>query len=332
MGSWKTFFWQCMAFIVVIAVVAIVAPPAAKLWVVLCGIGCLALFLVVSLRRHKEVRDLAAQIDEVLHNGRELNFTAYREGDIAVLANELGKMVARLTRLSKTLSQERNALAEALADISHQIRTPLTAISLRLPAIEKADDPTERKRLMRELESMIERVSWLQTTLLKIAKVDAGAIHVEQQTVRVADLVERAVAPLEANFDLREIVLERKIDDAATFQGDILWSAEALQNIVKNCMEHTPAGGTVRIEVVEDTLATTITVTDTGAGISAEDLPQLFERFYRGKSDASPNAEGFGIGLALAQSLISVQGGTIRAGNDAAGGACFRIAFPKLVV
>lgn len=332
MGSWNTLVYQSLAFIAITVLLVVFSPGEAKLWVASCGAACLTLFIVFSIWRHKEIRRLAGQIDEVLHNGRSIDLASYREGDVAVLANELGKMVARLSRLSNSLSKERNALADALADISHQTRTPLTAISLRLPVIEAAEDASERKRLVRELESMIERMSWLQTTLLKIAKADAGAIHVEQRTVSAAEAIQRALAPLEPSFDLRDIALIVELEGDATFQGDLLWSAEAIQNIAKNCMEHTPAGGMVRIRASENALATTIVITDTGAGFAEADLPHLFERFYRGSNANAPTQEGFGIGLSLAQSLISVQGGTIRAGNAAEGGARFQIAFPKITV
>ena len=124
-----------------------------------------------------------------------MDFSNCHEGDVAVLANELSKMVSRLSRTRDQLSRERNALADSLADVSHQIRTPLAAITLMLPVVERADDARERKRAVRELESMIERVSWLVTTLLKIAKVDAGAMHVERREVSAADVARRAVAP-----------------------------------------------------------------------------------------------------------------------------------------
>ncbi len=113
-----------------------------------------------------------------------------------------------------------------------------------------------------------------------------------------------------------------------SFTGDAAWSAEALGNVLKNCLEHTPAGGTVRVSAREDAVALRLHVTDTGPGIAAEDLPHLFERFYRGEG-----SEGFGIGLPLARSLTIAQGGTLRAGNDrATGGARFDFAFPKMVV
>ena len=204
-----------------------------------------------------------------------------------------------------------------------------------LPVVERADDARERKRAVRELESMIERVSWLVTTLLKIAKVDAGAMHVERREVRAAEVARRAVAPLATAMDLRDVNLVMELDETATFQGDAPWTAEAVENIAKNCMEHTPPGGTVTVVVREDALATTIAVSDTGPGIAPEDLPHIFERFYRGGAVEEANVAqpaGFGIGLSLAQALVSAQGGTLRASNNPDGGARFEIAFPKLVV
>lgn len=352
----------------VVAVLIWAAPTDAKLWVAATGAALIALFLGISLHRHRQIRRLVAEIDEVLHAGRAVGFSNCREGDVAVLANELGKVVARLSRMSEMLASESRALADALADVSHQIRTPLTAIALMLPVVERADDPRERKRALRELEAMIERVSWLVTTLLKIAKVDAGAMHVERREVRAADVVRRAVAPLATAMDLRDVNLVLQLDEAATFQGDAPWTAEAVENIAKNCMEHTPAGGTVTVAVREDALACSITVSDTGSGIAPEDLPHIFERFYRGRgasavalapeetaegmatqiaaeeasqvavaasADAACDVRqpaGFGIGLSLAQALVSAQGGTLRAANNPEGGARFEISFPKLVV
>ena len=292
-------------------------------------------FLAVSLRRRSEIRRLTDEIDEVLNLGRRLSFSNCREGDIAVLANELEKMVARLSRLTSQIENEKTALADSLADISHQIRTPLTAAELMLPAIERATDEEQRKRLARDLEHLLDRVSWLVATLLKMAKVDAGALHMESRPVSVASMVARACAPLELSLDLRGIALVIEIPGNAHFTGDETWCAEAIENIVKNSMEHCQAGGTITIRAEEDALACHISISDDGPGISEEDLPHLFERFYRGTG--SKEGEGFGVGLALARSLISGQGGTLRAANvpgedGGSAGAVFEVAFPKIRV
>ncbi len=220
MGSASTLVRQCAVLAVLVALVAWAAPAEAKVWVLATGALALTFFLGVSLYRHRQIRRLADEVDEVLHSGRRVDFSNCREGDVAVLANELGKMTARLARTSESLAAERNALADSLADVSHQIRTPLTAVTLMLPVVERADDSLERKRAVRRLEIMIERVSWLVTTLLKIAKVDAGAMHVERRCVNAAAVVHRAVAPLETAMDLRDVALVLDLDEAATFQGD----------------------------------------------------------------------------------------------------------------
>lgn len=308
---------------------------AAALCCAVLSLLAIAFFVVISLRRQREIRLLAAEIDEVLNLGRRLSFSNCREGDVAVLANELEKMVTRLARLTAQLEAEKGALADALADISHQIRTPLTAAELMLPAIERADDEEQRKRLARDLENLLERVSWLVTTLLKMAKVDAGALRMESRPVRVGDAVARACEPLALSLDLRGIAIVTEIADDATFTGDETWCAEAIENIVKNSMEHCEPGGTITIRAEQDALACRIFVSDDGPGISSEDLPHLFERFYRGTG--AKEGEGFGVGLALARSLIAGQGGSLRAANlhgedGTPAGAVFEIAFPKIRV
>ncbi|MEI3376319.1 MAG: HAMP domain-containing sensor histidine kinase [Coriobacteriales bacterium] len=321
--------------IAVTAAAYVVAGTRATLCCAALALVAIAFFLVISLHRRAEMRRLTAEIDEVLNMGRRLSFSDCREGDVAVLANELEKMVARLARLTSQLEDEKGALADALADISHQIRTPLTAVELMLPAIERADDPEQRKQLVRELEHLLERVSWLVATLLKMAKVDAGALRMESRPVSVDAMVSRACGPLELPLDLRGIALAREIPEGLGFKGDETWCAEALENIVKNSMEHCATGGTITIRATEDALACRIFVSDDGPGISDEDLPHLFERFYRGVG--SKHGEGFGVGLALARSLITGQGGSLRAANlsgedGAPAGALFEMAFPKLCV
>ena len=237
MGSLSTLLRQAAVLAALCAVLAWLAPTDAKLWVVAMGLVSLGLFCGISLYRHRQIMRLAAEIDEVLHGGRRVDFSTCREGDVAILTSELAKMVARLGRTRDQLSHERNALADALADVSHQIRTPLTAIGLMLPLIERTDDGRERRRLVRELEGMLDQVSWLVTTLLKIAKVDAGAMHVERREVLAGEVARRAVGPLATAMDLRDVNLVLDLDEAATFVGDAPWSAEDLQG-AHSCRWH----------------------------------------------------------------------------------------------
>lgn len=327
-------------FLIVISATVIgaayfVSGAQAALWCFAIAFVAVTFFVAVSMRRRAEIRRLSDEIDEVLHFGRRLSFSNCREGDVAVLANELEKMVVRLGRLTAQLENEKTALADSLADVSHQIRTPLTAVELMLPAIERAEDEEIRKRLLRDLEHLVGRISWLVATLLKMAKIDAGALHMESRPVYVSEAVTRACAPLEMSLDLRGINLVCNIPEHAQFSGDEVWSAEAIENVVKNSMEHCDSGGTITICAEEDALACRISISDDGAGIPEEDLPHLFERFYRGAN--SKEGEGFGVGLALARTLVSGQGGSLRAANllDAEGnsaGASFEIAFPKLCI
>ncbi len=311
-----------------------VSDKAAAAWCGLAGLVSCLLFSVFSFVRYREIAQLAAQMNEVLHGGRRVSFSDCREGDVAILRAEASKLVSNLARATEHIRNEKGALADALADISHQIRTPLTAMSLLIPVAERADDPEARTRALRELERMMDRISWLVTTLLRLARLDAGALTFERRPVRAADAISRALSPLELSLEVRGINLTVDAADV-TFMGDAAWTAEALENIVKNCAEATGSDGQVRVVATENALATHITVSDNGPGIPEEDLPHIFERFYRSKvrQDADELAsQGFGIGLALAQALISAQGATLRARNLAQGGASFDIAFPKLIV
>lgn len=333
-------FWRQLAVMgLAVVVLAAVARTVGGAGCLAGGVGAMAVFAVVSARRYREIGCLASEVDEVLHSGRQLSFSTCREGDVEVLRNELSKMVVRLVRTADQLEQEKVLLSDAMADISHQIRTPLTALSLMLPRLERTENPAARKQLAREAEALLDRLSWLMASLLRMAKIDAGALSMEARDVDAHALAQRATKPLEMAFNLHGVTLHIEGDEGATFTGDARWTAEALENIVKNCLEHTPVGGSVTVQVTEDALATRFVVSDTGCGIADEDLPHVFERFYRGRQvtatpseEASALPEGFGIGLSLAQALVGAQGGTVRVRNRTEGGARFEVAFPKLTV
>ena len=302
-------------------------------------------FAVLTRLRYRQLAQLSANIDAVLHGERDLDFSSMAEGELAVLSSELDKMVTRLNLTIDELAHEKQALADALADISHQIKTPLTSLSITTELVRKhlieMPECVEDLERLRKIEQLEMRVEHLVGTLLKLARLDAGTISLARETVAVEAMVRRATQPLTVALDIAGVSLEIEVVEGCSFTGDLAWSAEALENIVKNCMEHTPSGGYVRIVAWEDALACRIRVTDTGPGIADEDLPHIFERFYRGTREAegstAVNPAGVGIGLSLAQSLIAAQEGSLAASNvrDASGtvtGAQFDIVFFKAVV
>lgn len=321
------------------------AGPAAACAALAAGIVTAIPFIALTRQRYRALAALSRSIDDALHGDRSIDFSSMSEGELAILTNELGKMASRLTLTAEELAREKQMLADALADISHQIKTPLTSLSItteivRKHLVDRGDLADEVERL-RRIEQLQLRVENLVSALLRLARLDAQALNLAHEPVAVAELVRDAAQPLAIAFDIADIALVQELEPACSFIGDRAWTAEALENILKNCMEHTSAGGTVTVEAHEDALACRIRVTDTGPGIADEDLPHVFERFYRGAADraaaSSVNPAGVGIGLSLAQGLVSAQGGTLTASNarDAAGnvtGARFDITFFKAIV
>lgn len=324
---------------------AAAGPVAAGCAAAVAG-GTLAVWLLATRARYRALARLASQVDDVLHGERDVSFERMREGELAILASELDKMRSRLTLANEDLARERNALADSLADISHQLKTPLTSLALMTSLVRRElagtvghEPEVARLRTMERLE---DRVEWLVSSLLKLARIDAGVVSFVRARVDGAELVVRAAEPLAVAFDLADVRLTVDAAPGAGFEGDLSWTAEALENVLKNCLEHTPAGGEVRVRCSEDALAFRLVVEDTGPGIAPGDLPHVFERFYRGgeRGGAAAGAgggsevdpAGVGIGLALARSLVTAQGGTIRAGSADGGGARFDVVFFKSVV
>lgn len=294
-------------------------------FVLLLCVFFISVYLANTELRYRKISELASDIDQILHGNDNIDLERYTEGELGILQSELYKLVVRLREHQQQLQNDKVYLADSIADISHQIRTPLTSINLLLSLLDEPDIvPEKRMKLTQELYGLLSRIDWLIVTLLKISRLDAGTVKFSNETVQIGVLLRNAVQPLLIPMELREQTL--KVVEKGQFSGDVTWTCEALTNIIKNCMEHTPNGGTIKLQAEENPLYTEIVICDNGTGIDEEDLPHIFERFYKGKHSSN---QSFGIGLALTRMIITAQNGTIKVENSVSGGAKFTIRFYK---
>ncbi len=278
-----------------------------------------------TIRTERELAQLSHTLNRILHGEEHLGVEEYCEGELGILRSEIHKMTVRLREQQQALQADKVYLANSLADLSHQLRTPLTSMNLVAELLNKEDlAPQRRAKLCRELSQLLGQMDWLVSTLLKLSKLEAGAIPFRRDTVPLEQLVAQAAAPFLIPMELREQTFS--VDCSGAFTGDVHWTAEGVGNLIKNAMEHTPAGGSITVRGRENALFCELVVEDTGPGIDPQDLPHLFERFYRG---SSRNQHGFGIGLSLTQRIVTGQGGTIQARNRTPQGAQFTLRFYK---
>lgn len=313
---------------IVLTFVGVTVSVVTGFLVFLSGLSATTIHLVTEYYKYRKLQKLSSDLDKLLISGIPLPIREYDEGELSILADQIQKMTLRLTESAEAVRAEKVYLADALADISHQLRTPLTAMNLTTTMLRDTNLSGERRmELTGELRGLLNRTDWLVETLLKISKLDAGTVRLKRETLFVKDLISRAAGPVAIPMDLRNQSLIVNCTDES-LAGDLVWTAEALGNILKNCMEHTPEGGTITITAQQTALFTQIEIEDTGSGFDPKDVPHLFERFYKG-SNATESS--YGIGLALARTVIAAQSGTVQAMNTE-NGAKFLLKFYKQVI
>ena len=274
-------------------------------------------FISEIRRRETQASSLSDKIDRILYGEEHWNLDEYSEGELVI----------RLREQADQLQKEKNFQAEMMADISHQLKTPLTAMRLMISSIRKLegsgeDEVHQRARRLTEMQQLVDRVDSLVVVLLKMAKLDSGTAILQKEKIFIKELILHSAEPLAISMDLHGVKLCLNGNDTDSFQGDFGWSAEAITNILKNGIEHMENGGNLYVSWSEKSVYSEIEIEDEGNGISDEELPHIFERFYRGKT---ARHSGFGIGMAMAQSIFAKQNGTIKAQNREAGGAKFVI-------
>ena len=284
-------------------------------------IGILLFLLTVLYRNRAEnrrIRDLAEYLEQV-NNGKALILATTGEDDFSKLEDEIYKTVTSLYQTKDQAVQAKNDFAENLSNIAHQIKTPITAISLASQRMKQDFQHTA----LEQVEKQLARLTYLEESLLILSRLDAGALAFQKEKTDVFTLLVLAADNLQELFSSSDTSIEIPEQGEMLILADMDWTMEAIMNLMKNCIEH-DKGGTVRCSYAQNPLYTEILIWDNGSGFAKEDLPHIFERFYRGKNAGEG---GIGIGLALAKEIIEHQNGTIRAQNRPEGGAFFEIRF-----
>src|SRR5689334_5402955 len=298
----------------------------------LVGLICAGfVFLLVRYQRtvSAQVAGLSVYLRQIDAGDYSLDVRDNGEGSFSLLKNDLYKVTVRLREQAELLQKDKTALSNLIADISHQIKTPLTSLGVLADLL--AEDPPEedRRAFVERLRAQLGRIQWLVTAMLKLARLDAGTAALKSEPVDMRRLIERALEPLQIPLEIKKQRLVIHGGEGASFTGDLNWSAEALTNVVKNCVEHTPEGGKIEISYGENALYAEILISDDGEGIASRDLPNIFNRFYRGT-----NADGnnVGIGLALAKAIFNAQGADITVHSQHGMGTSFTIRIFRGVV
>ncbi|WP_066713235.1 sensor histidine kinase [Clostridium sp. Marseille-P299] len=299
-------------------------------YILVIGLVFAICHFVLTYKRYQKIAKLSALLDSILHGSENVSFDDFSEGELSILQNELTKMTAKLWAQKDELLRDKLYLTDSIADISHQLRTPLTSINLICNFLSKSELTDEKRRqLSMDLSKILKRIEWLISSLLKLSKIDAGTVNFKQEAVYLKELIEKSITPLMIPMELKEQQFNVHMTGDESYIGDLSWSIEAISNILKNCMEHTPVGGKIDVICVENNIYTEIVIKDNGSGIEKEDLPHIFERFYKGKDSSD---QSVGIGLALARVIIVEQNGTVKVENNLDGGAKFTIRFYKQII
>lgn len=291
------------------------------------GIGC---FLLARRQSDRKLRIRTAKLtdylEKVTNQDRHPSLLLKPDGSgreedaLSGLQDEIYKTVTMLYQTREEALQAKHHFAENLSNIAHQLKTPITAISLSAQMIEGRC----ASKYTAGIQKQVERLACFEESLLTLSRIDAGTLELKRDLTDVFTLLTLAADHLQELAEQAETAIYVPEEGEILFCADLDWTMEAVMNLMKNCVEHAPAQTVVECSYEENPLYVQIHIWDRGEGFAKEDLPHLFERFYCGKRGKK---HGIGIGLSLAESIIEMQNGVIRAYNRPDGGACFEIRF-----
>lgn len=316
---------------VLTAVLSVICAFFSEICAVLClalGIILIIIFTVVTKRRYKNLNDLNDYLSLVCKGIYDMNIDDNTEGELSILKNNLYKVITLLQSQNEYLKNDKLYLADSIADISHQLKTPLTSMMVMCELLENEENPDKRQEFVSVINNQLSKMKWLITNILKISKLDADATEFKREEVSILSVLDDCLKPFALTAELKNVAIQNNTNDFI-FIGDESWTVEAVSNIVKNCLEHTNDGGKIIIASNSTNLYNKLTISDNGCGIAEEDLPHIFERFYHGKNSSK---DSVGIGLALAKTVFEKENASVTVESEQGRGSVFEIRFYKSVV
>lgn len=278
--------------------------------------------LLEKRKEQKRIAALSAYLAKVQDNAELPKIDETYEGTLHILQSEIYK-TANMLQMEFASEQEKNRLMnELLTNVSHQIKTPLAAIRIMTDNLERGNlSDRQRQICIRRIRQQTDHITALVRNLLVSSEIDAGVFKAKMEEIPLKHLIDKAADPLSALLEIKGIDFKTDIPREIIVKADQNWFSEAVSNILKNCIEHTPEGGEIRIHANASTLAADLLIEDTGEGMDEETLEHVFERFYKGGGNPDSN----GIGMYLAKQIIQIHNGTIDVQSRLNEGTSFHI-------
>lgn len=289
------------------------------------GIAFIVVFLLYLKMQKQQTMDIAKRIERINLGDYSLQIDRNSEDELSLLDNQIYRTAVKFREQAENSNKDKENLQKSLSDISHQLKTPLTSIIVMVDNILDDDDmPLEiRREFLSDIKHNTSTVSFLVQSLLTLSKLDAEAIRFKYADVDVKNIIDECIKNTAVMAEICNVSVETLCDDTYKLNCDKKWLCEAITNIIKNCIEHSH-NGNIKITADQNKLYTKISIKDNGSGITKEDLPHIFERFYKGKNSSD---DSVGIGLSLAKTIIEKQGGYISVSSELNKGSEFVIKF-----
>lgn len=296
--------------------------------IIVFSILWMAIILVYLRKRDKKINQITQYINQIKNKKYDLDINENSEDELSNLKNELYKITVMLKEESEISKKDKENIKISVEDIAHQLKTPLTSITIMLDNLKdnpNMDENTKQKFIF-EISKQINWINWLVISMLKLSKLDANVVQFYKEKINLKKFITEIIKNLEIPIEIRNQQIIINGDENATFIGDYKWQQEAITNIIKNCIEHNKENGKIYIKYEENTLFTKIIIKDEGEGIPKEDLKHIFERFFKGQNSSENSV---GIGLALAKNIIEKNNGIISCKSELGEGTEFVIKYMK---